>query len=43
MPILMILQVVAVVLLLGISMLAITTAGIKVIEKILKDREKDNG
>jgi hypothetical protein len=41
MTILMVLQVVAVVLLIGISMLAIMTAAIKFAEKILK--EKDNG
>jgi multisubunit Na+/H+ antiporter MnhE subunit len=42
MPILMVLQVVAVVLLAAIASLAIVTAGIKVAEKILKDKEKGN-
>ena len=41
MPILMILQVVAVVLLAAIASLVIMTAAIKIAEKILK--EKDNG
>jgi hypothetical protein len=39
MPIMMILQLVALVLLLGTSMLVITTAGIKVAEKILKRKD----
>jgi hypothetical protein len=41
MPILMVLQVVAVVLLSAIAFLVIMTAAIKIAEKILK--EKDNG
>jgi multisubunit Na+/H+ antiporter MnhE subunit len=42
MTILMILHLVALVLLLGISMLAIMTAGIKVAEKILREKNNDN-